>query len=167
MSTKDDEIVRIIEQDRHISSYDIAKDLGICQQTVLNHLDKLGYKKKLDIWIPHDLSEKNLINRISICEYLLKRNEMEPFLKRMITGDEKWIRYDNNVRKRSWSKKDEAPQTIAKPRLTPRKAMLSVWWDCKGIVHHKVLEPGQTIDSVLYCQQLTRLNEAIKKSRRN
>jgi len=72
-----------------------------------------------------DLTVKNLMDRISICESLLKkRNEIKPFLKRLITGDEKWITYVNNVRKRSWSKQSEVPQMMAKPRLTPRKVML-------------------------------------------
>ncbi|KAJ0183501.1 hypothetical protein K1T71_001477 [Dendrolimus kikuchii] len=62
-----------------------------------------GYTKKLDIWVPHELSERNLMNRVLICDSLLRRNETEPFLKKMITGDEKWITYDKNVRKRSWS----------------------------------------------------------------
>ncbi|GBP61874.1 hypothetical protein EVAR_97963_1 [Eumeta japonica] len=34
-----------------------------------------------------------------MCDSLLKRNETEPFLKRLITGDEEWIMYDKNVRK--------------------------------------------------------------------
>ena len=41
--------------------------------------------------------------------------------------------------------------------------MLSVRWDWKGIVHHELLEPGQTIHSTIYCQQLMRLKQAIKK----
>jgi len=131
----------------------------------LNHLHKAGYKKKLDIWVPHELTVKNLMDRISICESLLKRNEIEPFFKRLITGDEKWVTYDNNVRKRSWSKLDEAAQTVGKPGLTPRKVMLCVWWDWKGIVHHELLQRGQTIDSTIYCQQLMRLKRAIEVKR--
>ncbi|GFU61719.1 histone-lysine N-methyltransferase SETMAR-like [Trichonephila clavipes] len=38
-----------------------------------------------------------MIDRISICEALAKRNEIDPFLKRMVTGDEKWVTYDNIV----------------------------------------------------------------------
>jgi len=77
----------------------------------------------------HDVTMKNLMDRISICEPLLKRNEIESFLKQLITGDEKWIMYstvmyDSNIRKRSWSKQDEAPQTVAKSELTPRKVIL-------------------------------------------
>ena len=51
----------------------------------------------LDTWVPHVLTVENLVDRVSICEPLLKRNEIEPFLNWMITGDEKWITYDNNV----------------------------------------------------------------------
>jgi len=36
------------------------------------------------------------MDRISICDLLLKRNENCPFLKWMITGDEKWIVYNNS-----------------------------------------------------------------------
>jgi len=75
--------------------------------------------------MPYDLTVKNLMNRISICKSLLKRNKIEPFLNQLITGNEKWIMY-SNVQKRLWSKQGEAPQTVAKPGLTPRKMMLYV-----------------------------------------
>ncbi|GFU41171.1 transposase [Trichonephila clavipes] len=32
-----------------------------------------------------------MMDRISICEVLAKRNEMDPFLKRMVTGEKNWI----------------------------------------------------------------------------
>ncbi|XP_061722930.1 histone-lysine N-methyltransferase SETMAR-like [Cydia pomonella] len=162
---KVDQILNEIEVDRYISSRDIAVKLNVDHKTVLNHLHKLGYQKKLDTWVPHELTLKNLMDRVSICESLLKRNEIKPFLKQMITGDEKWITYDSKVRKRSWLKPGETSQTVAKPVLTPRKVMLSVWWDWKGIVYHELLEPGQTINSTIYCQQLTRLKQAMEKIR--
>ena len=52
-------------------------------------LEQLEYVKKLDLWVPHQLKEIHLTQRISICDSLLKRNEIDPFLKRLITGDEK------------------------------------------------------------------------------
>ncbi|GFX62625.1 hypothetical protein TNCV_4867851 [Trichonephila clavipes] len=75
------------------------------------------------------------MDRISICKALAKRNEINPFLKRMVTGDEKWVTYHNIVRKRSWSKCGEAAQTVAKPELTPRKILLYIWLDLKGIIY--------------------------------
>jgi len=41
-------------------------------------------------------------------------------------GDEKWIKYKNIVRKRSWGKRGEPPQTTSKPGLTANKVMLCV-----------------------------------------
>ncbi|GFV86176.1 hypothetical protein TNCV_671731 [Trichonephila clavipes] len=76
-----------------------------------------------------------MIDLRSICEALNKRNEIDPFLKRMVIEDEKWVPYYNIVRKRSWSKCDEAAQTVAKPGLTARKVLLCIQWDWKGIIY--------------------------------
>ncbi|GFS74859.1 mariner transposase [Trichonephila clavipes] len=65
-----------------------------------------------------------MIDRISICEALTKWNEINPFLKWMVTGHEKWVTYDNIVQKRSWSISGEAAQM------------------------------GQILNLDLYCQQL-------------
>jgi len=79
----------MVELDRHASTLDIAEALGIDQKTVWNHLKKAGFKKMLDIWVPHELTQKNLIDRISISEILQKRKEIDPFLKQVVTCDEK------------------------------------------------------------------------------
>ncbi|GFU23197.1 hypothetical protein TNCV_3516241 [Trichonephila clavipes] len=62
-----------------------------------------------------------MMDRISICEALAKRNEIAPFLKWMVIRDDKWVTYYNIVRKRSRPKRGEAAQTVAKPELTARK----------------------------------------------
>ncbi|GFW25598.1 putative DD34D transposase [Trichonephila clavipes] len=74
----------------------------------------------LDVWVIHQLTPKNMMYRIFFYEALAKQNEINPFLKRMVTEDEKLVTYDNIVRKRSWSKRDEAVQTVAKLGLTAR-----------------------------------------------
>lgn len=160
-----DTIVEKIHEFPHATTHDIAIELNIDQKTVWNHLHGAGFTKKLDKWVPHKLSEKNLIDRIAACNELLKQFQNKQLLKRVVTGDEKWITYDNIQRKRSWKRRSEAPETVAKPGLTIRKVMLCCWWDCKGIIHYELLQPGQTINSDLYCQQLMRLSEAIKKNR--
>ncbi|GFW94426.1 histone-lysine N-methyltransferase SETMAR [Trichonephila clavipes] len=54
-------------------------------KTVLRHLRKVGFKKKPDIWVPHQLTPKNMMDRFSVCEALDKRNEIDPFLKQIVT----------------------------------------------------------------------------------
>ena len=58
ITEKSDEILEKIEQYRHISSHDIAYELNIHHETVFNHLQKDGFNKKLDVWVPHELNVK-------------------------------------------------------------------------------------------------------------
>ncbi|XP_078051426.1 histone-lysine N-methyltransferase SETMAR-like, partial [Augochlora pura] len=51
-----DKNTEIIEIDRHVSSLSIALELKIDHETVLNHLHKAGFKKKLHVWAPHQLT---------------------------------------------------------------------------------------------------------------
>ncbi|GFV03508.1 histone-lysine N-methyltransferase SETMAR [Trichonephila clavipes] len=44
-----DKITEIIEVDWHVSSRSIAQHLKINHKTVLNHLHKIGFKRKLDV----------------------------------------------------------------------------------------------------------------------
>ncbi|GFY11672.1 histone-lysine N-methyltransferase SETMAR [Trichonephila clavipes] len=90
-----DEITEIIEVDQHVSSRSITQELKIEQKSVLNHLRKIVFKKKLHVWVPQRLTPKHMMDRISICQALAKRNEIDPFLKRMVTGDERWVTYVN------------------------------------------------------------------------
>ena len=94
----------MIENNRRSTTREIAEKLNISHTCVERYLKQLGYVNKLDIWVPYKLNETQLTKRISICDSLLKRNETDPFLKRIITGDEKWVVYDNVVRRRSWNK---------------------------------------------------------------
>ena len=85
-----------------------------------------------------------MTQRISICNSLLKRNEIDSFLKRLITDDEKWIVYYNVNRKRSWMKQGEPAQTTSKAENHQKNIMLSVWWDYEEILHFELLPRNQT-----------------------
>nr|XP_032519141.1 histone-lysine N-methyltransferase SETMAR-like [Danaus plexippus plexippus] len=102
VTTNSDRIMENIELDRCVASRDIAQEIGVIHQTILNHLLKAGYKNKLDFWVSHDLTLKNLRDRNHTCDMLLKWNELNPFLKRMVTGDEKWITYGHPKQWPSW-----------------------------------------------------------------
>jgi len=163
VTTDVDQITALIDSDRQITVREIAARLNIGKSVVSEHLNKLQIIKKLDVWVPHDLTEKNRIDRISISDLLYKRNEYDPFLKRIITGDEKWIIYNNVERKRSWSKRGEPPSTTPKAGLHPKKVMLCIWWNWKGIVYYELLPNNETIDSDKYCSQLDKLKVEITK----
>ncbi|GFV18741.1 mariner Mos1 transposase [Trichonephila clavipes] len=101
----------------------------------------------------------------TICALLQKLNENDPFLKRLITGEEKWVVYNNIKWKRSWSRPGEPTQTTSKADIHQKKVLLSVWWDYKGIVYFELLPPNQTINSDVYIEQLIKLNNAVEEKR--
>jgi len=56
---------------------------------------------------------------------------------------------------------DMSHLTAPKAGLYPKKVMLCLWWDWKGIVYYELLPYNQTINSDKYCSQLDRLKAAI------
>jgi len=92
---------------------------------------------------------------------LLQRFERKSFLHRIVTGDEKWIYFENPKRKRSWLSPGEAAPSTAKPNRFSRKTMLCVWWDQDSVVYHELLKPGETVNTDRYRQQMINLNHAL------
>ncbi|XP_033178062.1 histone-lysine N-methyltransferase SETMAR-like [Bombus impatiens] len=90
-------IKAIIDSNRHSTTREIAENLNVSHTCIKKNLRQLGYVKKLDLWVPHQLKEINMIQRISICDLLRKRNEIDPFLKRLITDNQKWVMQDESV----------------------------------------------------------------------
>ncbi|GFS86600.1 histone-lysine N-methyltransferase SETMAR [Trichonephila clavipes] len=95
----DDDLIKAIDLDRHSTTREIAEKLHVSHTCIENHLKQLGYVQKLDTWVPHELKETHLTQRINSGDLLKKRNENDPFLKQLITGDEKWVVYNNIKRK--------------------------------------------------------------------
>ncbi|GFU33507.1 histone-lysine N-methyltransferase SETMAR [Trichonephila clavipes] len=112
-----DAIKALIEANRRITTREIGLRLNLSNSTVYDHLKGLGFSPKLDVWVPHVLTERNLSCRTDVCDSLLKRHENDPFLKCIITGDEK----------SHGAKKMNRLKSFPKPIFT-------VWWDFKGIV---------------------------------
>ncbi|CAK9808456.1 Histone-lysine N-methyltransferase SETMAR [Anthophora quadrimaculata] len=165
-STTDEDLIKSeIEDNPRSTLRQLAEMLNKSKSTIHDHIVKIGYVNRLDVWVPHDLTEKNLLDRISICDSLYKRNEETSFLKQLVTGDEKWIIYKNIERERSWGKRDEPPLITPKAGLHPKKAMLCVWWDWKGILYYELLPYNETINSEKYCSQLDKLKTAIEQKR--
>ena len=118
-----------------------------------------------DVWVPRKLSKKNLLDCISACDYLLKRNENVPFLKQIVMDDEKWILYNNVEQKRLWGKRNETPPNTPKAGLDPKKVMLCIWWDWKGVFYYELLPENQMINSNKFCSQLDQLKAALDEKR--
>lgn len=155
----------LVESNPRQTIEEMARVLGCSWSTIQEHLLAIGKHCRAGKWVPHQLSEENKKQRILICNSLLIKQEEQPFLKNLITGDEKWVLYENPVCRKQYLSKGEKPLTTPRPLLHPKKALLCVWWDHIGIIHFELLKMGQTITADIYCQQLERLREVLKAKR--
>ncbi|GFW14919.1 mariner Mos1 transposase [Trichonephila clavipes] len=83
-----DAIKAVVDANRRLTTREIGLRLNLSNSTVYDHLKGLGVSSKLDVWVLHVLTERNLCRCIDVCDSLLKRHETDLFLKRIITGDE-------------------------------------------------------------------------------
>lgn len=157
----------IVEADPSQTTSELAAGFGVSDKTILNHLKQIGKVKKLEKWVPHELSEANQKTRVDCCITLLNRHKNEGILNRIITCDEKWILYNNRKRSSQWLNPGEPAKSCPKRKLTQKKVLVSVWWTSIGVIHYSFLRSGQTITADLYCQQLETMMEklAVKQPR--
>ena len=89
----------------------------------------------------------------------------EDFLHQIMTGDEKWIQYDNPKHRKSWGKPGHASTSTAKPSIHGKKLMLCIWWDQLEVIYYELLQPNETITAERYRQQLMQLSRTLKLKR--
>ncbi|VDO26728.1 unnamed protein product [Haemonchus placei] len=76
----------LVEENLRTTLKDIGSRLSVSSRT-----------KKLDKWVPHELTQHQKDRRYELASALLLRNRNNPFLDRIMTCDEKGILHDNRV----------------------------------------------------------------------
>lgn len=78
--------------------------------------------------------------RLFACEQLLARQRQIGFLHRIVTGDIKWVYYDNPKRRKACGYPGHAFTSTAKPNIHSSKVMLVICWDQLRVVYYKLLK---------------------------
>lgn len=110
-----------IESDPKQSCEDLAIDFECDPSTIWKHLRQIGKTYRAGVWVPHELTEDQRLNRMSVCNANLIRHDKQPILKRIVTGDEKWVLFENPRRGGQWLSSGQTAQPTAKPGLHPKK----------------------------------------------
>ena len=116
-------------------------------------------------WVPYELKPRDVERRFFACEELLQRQNWKGFLNRIVTGDEKWVHYDNPKCRKSWAMPGNASMSMARPNIHGAKFMICIWWDHLGVVYYELLKPSETITVDRYRTQLRCLSQALKEKR--
>ena len=149
------EVQALVEQDPYITFDEIEAETSLSRGTLFSIIhDHLKLRKITSRWVPHDLSEKNRQDRVSICqENLAKFKEDKWRLYDVVTGDESWFYHRQIGRKQSnasWVAEDEGPRTIVRQGRFEPKAMFTIFFKSNGVVHISYLDSGKTIDKDSY-----------------
>ena len=96
---------------------ELAESLGFTQAALSNRLKAAGYIQKQGNWMPHELKPRDVERPFCMSEMLLERHKKKSFLHRIVTGDKKWIHYDNPKRKKSYVKPDQPGTSTTKPNI--------------------------------------------------
>lgn len=121
---QDSELQALLDEDDAQTQQQLANALNVTQQSISNRLHEMGKIQKEGKWVPYELNERQKEKRKITCEILLERQQRKSFLHRIITGDEKWIYFDNPKRKRSWTDPGKPAKSTAKPNIHAKKVLL-------------------------------------------
>ena len=101
---EDEKLEVLLDEDCCLTQEEFAESLGVTQTATSKRLKAAGYIQKQRNWVPHELKPRDIERRFCMSEMLLERHKKKSFLHRIVTGDEKWIHYDNPKRKKSYLK---------------------------------------------------------------
>ena len=80
------------------------------------------------------MKPRDVERRFVACEQLLQGQSWNVFIHHILTGDEKWVHYDNPKRRKPWGMLGHASTSTASPNIHGAKIMLCIWWDQLGVV---------------------------------
>jgi [histone H3]-lysine36 N-dimethyltransferase SETMAR len=165
-TVNEEQLEAVRKADTRQTQAEIGEQIGTSRITVGRHLKAMGVRWKYGRQDPHELTEENKADRLTICSALLSRhNRKKSFLSKIVTGDESWIFFVNMKRKRQHLRPGETGIPDVRPNPHRAKLMLCVFWDSKGVLYFELMDGEKTLNKEEYCRQLRELDQEIRLKR--
>ncbi|UYV76619.1 hypothetical protein LAZ67_14001482 [Cordylochernes scorpioides] len=167
---KINEVEKMILANRRITVREVAEDLNIsigsCHSIFINDL---GMRRVAAKFVPKLPNCDQKQHRMNIANEMLDSVRDDPnLLQRVITRDEAWVYgYDVETKAQSsqWKLPHEPRPKKARQVRSNVKVLLTVFFDCRGVVHHEFLPQRRTVNKEYYLQVMRNLREAIRQKR--
>jgi histone-lysine N-methyltransferase SETMAR len=146
-------ILQFLERQPHSSSRDISKALYLPKTTVLRIMHEIGLHFFAPRWVPYRLSDAQKADRVTICKNLIDMMiSLGPKqAKYLITGDESWIYWDNQLRGMWAEDRDDVPPNVNR-MVSSKKTMVSAYFTRWGFVSIEFLPQGQNYNSQFFIE---------------
>jgi hypothetical protein len=135
----------IIRADRHITTRQLALHLSLSTGGVCSSIATFGYSKVCSKWAPRSLTADHKIQRKTISSELLERFEQETKRQSM-----EW-HHPQSPRKKKF-----------KTAPSAGKVVVTVFWDCGGVILVDVMPRSATINSEAYINTLNKLKKRFR-----
>ncbi|KAG5319832.1 MOS1T transposase, partial [Pseudoatta argentina] len=93
---QDKELEQLLDEDPSQTLSELGKILQVDESTVSKRLKGLGMIQKQGHWVPYELKPRTTASTAEKKRFFASH--------RIVTGDKKWIHYDNPKRRKSWGK---------------------------------------------------------------
>jgi len=128
----------LLDEDDTQSQKMFAEQLGVSQAAISMRLHGGGRFKRSENGCC--MNDRQMERRQNTCQILLTRQKRK--LHRIVTGDEKWIYFQNPKRKKSWV--DPAQPSTSKTKSL--RTENAVHLDQEGVIY-ELLKPGETVNA--------------------
>ncbi|KAB0353886.1 hypothetical protein FD755_023420 [Muntiacus reevesi] len=120
-----------------LTTQEVARQLNINFPIFIWHLNQIGKVKKLYMWVPHELTTDQ--KQVIVLKFYKTTS------KHQLSG---------------WTHK-KLQNTSQNQTCTRKKAMATVWWSAASLIHCSFLNPGKTITSERYAQQIYEIHRKL------
>lgn len=151
----------LMETDRRWTCDELAEQMPQVSRTSIYRLltDVLGMRKVAARWVPHNLSEEQKAERVTISRRLLQRQQRDSnFLDRIVAIDETWIRsYEPELKRQSaeWRHPDSPRPKKFRQKPSSMKLMMIAAYDSTGVILSHFVPQGQTVNAAYYSNYLS------------
>ena len=144
---------RIIEADPHTTTQEVTQELRVNHSMASWHLKQIGKVKKLDKWVPHELTANQ-----NNCHFeVLSSHSVQQQIISWLDCD-LWWKVDfiwQPTLTSSVTGPRRSSRALPKAKIAPKKrVMVTVWWSAAPLIHYSSLNPGETVTSENLVQQV-------------
>ncbi|GBP31266.1 Mariner Mos1 transposase [Eumeta japonica] len=124
---EDEKLEELLDQEQCQTLTELGKTLQEDESTISKHLKVLGTIQMQGHCVPYELKPRDIERCFLTRELLLQWQKRKGLLQCIMTGDEKWIHYDNPKDRKSWGKRGHASTSSAKQNIHGSKLLLCTW----------------------------------------